>query len=189
LGDNGASFVQSHAIDTTPASIQDVIQRPWWQRTWVLQEILLAKKVVISCGRHMFEWPTRTEQIRDFEANLDKGKGLYFPMLRRIDFQIIRDFLLLQSQLKSTERSRLHDLVHEMHNRKCTDPRDKVFALLGLAADTDVKQNAANYSLSVKRVYQRLARTCLGANSVGFTDGSAEKWMELSDMLPISIVY
>ena len=40
-----------------------------------------------------------------------------------------------------------------------TDPRDKVFGLLGLAADKIVPLNPPDYKISTAEVYTRLAQT------------------------------
>ncbi|EJT76580.1 hypothetical protein GGTG_06498 [Gaeumannomyces tritici R3-111a-1] len=33
-----------------------ILYRPWWQRVWVLQELLLAKKVTPLYGPHSIDW-------------------------------------------------------------------------------------------------------------------------------------
>lgn len=50
----------------------------------------------------------------------------------------------------------LPDLLHDFRHRSCTDPRDKIFALLGLVMrDPKYRGLKADYTLSVEAVYRK----------------------------------
>ena len=34
----------------------DLIKRPYWSRMWIIQELLLARQIVVLCGRHHINW-------------------------------------------------------------------------------------------------------------------------------------
>ena len=55
-------------------------------------------------------------------------------------------------------------LLVAFQNSQCTDPRDKVFALLGLAVDCKNNEVVANYSKSVDTVYQDVMTFATGLN-------------------------
>ena len=42
----------------TPAwsGIADLLQRPWWSRCWIVQEIVMSGRILICCGLHRFLW-------------------------------------------------------------------------------------------------------------------------------------
>lgn len=35
---------------------QLLLERPWFRRTWVYQEIVMATKAIIICGTHIIDW-------------------------------------------------------------------------------------------------------------------------------------
>jgi hypothetical protein len=50
----------------------------------------------------------------------------------------------------------LLDLVELLQTRRCTDRRDRVFAILGLAVEEDSKENPPDYSMALPEVQLRL---------------------------------
>ena len=51
------------------------LERPYWSRCWILQELVLAKHVTLFCGRAMLAYPTAIETLIDV---LD-----YFPWMNQ----------------------------------------------------------------------------------------------------------
>lgn len=37
-------------------SLIKLLLRPWWRRVWVLQEVILVKKVSLYCGSMLVDW-------------------------------------------------------------------------------------------------------------------------------------
>ena len=52
----------------------------------------------------------------------------------------------------------LLDIVHEMLHKLRTDPRDKVFGLLGVPVTCDVEDFNVDYSMTVEETYLHLRR-------------------------------
>ncbi|KAM7191508.1 Heterokaryon incompatibility protein (HET) domain containing protein [Rhypophila sp. PSN 637] len=116
--------------------LEDLANRPYWSRIWVIQECLLPESIILFCGNTMMQWtdfqdilcnradvmvtefddpvpsPAVTSVITSFAA-------LPLAMARHVD----KHPELLQS---------LHDLLISHHRAECKDPRDKIFGLLGL---------------------------------------------------------
>ncbi|RYP42985.1 hypothetical protein DL770_011906 [Monosporascus sp. CRB-9-2] len=38
-------------------AVISLLRRPYWTRAWIVQEILLAKNVMLCCGKHKVAWP------------------------------------------------------------------------------------------------------------------------------------
>jgi hypothetical protein len=55
----------------------------------------------------------------------------------------------------------LLDLVELFQTRQCTDRRDRVFAILGLAVEEDSKENSPDYSTALPEVQLRLFRMAI----------------------------
>lgn len=109
-------------------AIADLANRPYWSRFWVIQEFLLGRHVVLYCSGNVIQWDDFKTILCD-EAGIDEfsieyGKNsthgaLPLVMARHID----KHPEILQP---------LHSLLIDHRSSKCKDPRDRVFALLGL---------------------------------------------------------
>jgi hypothetical protein len=152
-----------HAQVTT---LHFLLDRPWWHRVWVIQEVALAKQAVVCCGSDFYLYD---DFERLFHAVLD---GRVRSLLGRdgIPQETLGIlFLLLDSctggaslsQLK-LEQSRgqrvaLSTALKHTSNFLATDPRDKVFALLGLTSENLMRPD---YRLTTLQVYSS-AMTCM----------------------------
>ncbi|GAW16383.1 hypothetical protein ANO14919_058090 [Xylariales sp. No.14919] len=115
-----------------------IMEKAWWQRIWVVQETVVAKEPVVYYGKMCAPWRLLalaaveydTSRLRDnpdgFFASLNSGRSLM-------------QFTRIVMEIESTRRSweRLEPMVpltvlRKFRSRLATDPRDKVFAVLGL---------------------------------------------------------
>ncbi|KAF6814627.1 heterokaryon incompatibility protein [Colletotrichum plurivorum] len=121
-------------------AIQLLLRRPYFRRLWVVQEVVLSKRLSIHCGSSSALWPhdALTERLRfaSWARHREGGGGL------QDDADSARE--LLSFLLDTSECL-------------CQDPRDKVFALLGLVRNWDGPPITANYELSVRAVWTGIA--------------------------------
>ncbi|KAI0428216.1 heterokaryon incompatibility protein-domain-containing protein [Xylaria sp. FL1042] len=115
-----------------------IMEKAWWGRIWVVQETVVAEKPIVYYGNMCAPWRLfalaaveyDTSRVRD---NLD---GLYSHLNSG---QILMQFTRVIMEIESTRRSwrKQEPLVpltvlRKFRSRLATDPRDKVFAVLGL---------------------------------------------------------
>lgn len=128
----------SDGVWTPPHLLDPFLARPYFSRVWVVQEVVLSRKVIMMCGDTAVQW-TLNENLRQIYTS-----SYYetFPTLFRLErIHQIRVATILDALLVG---------------RSCnaSDPRDKVFALLGLV---DVlRRPSANYSMSTAEVYTKI---------------------------------
>jgi hypothetical protein len=159
-----------------------------------VQEIALAKSAIVVCGKHVFPWDMvsktlsfvkatkfyhhlHTEKLRQVAA-LQRKPGIYRRVLRsKLSVGIgpiyVNETRLSVSAATQTvkadgfQSSSLRMLLDKHRFSKSSDPRDKVYAFLGLA---DRKMSpfryypnvlAPDYSISVQEVYRETARIFL----------------------------
>lgn len=115
-------------------NILELGNRPYWSRFWVIQEFLLAGNVEIYCSGNRINW-------LDFKEILGHATGTN-SLIDQDPFE--PDNVLAESCAafplvvarhpdKHPEFFRsLYDLLVEHHRSKSKDPRDRVFALLGM---------------------------------------------------------
>jgi hypothetical protein len=128
---------------------QRFFTRPWFQRTWILQEVINAQSVEIQCGNMVIPWKA-LRAYDDYEINsyrplsLPEAVVLVSELRGGSDFWD-PDFMLLRT-LKRTR------------NCLSSDPRDKLYAILPLLGLTDlVSPLRPDYQRSTIQVFTDLA--------------------------------
>lgn len=122
-------------------AVTKLMQRPWWTRTWILQEAFLSRNPVARCG--MKEVPfTRFVFLKkqsDQAYWSTQGKWAGITLFERVPFtSCLSNWDITKAELSSPGRASLFSWIISMsHKLDATEMRDKVFALLGLVSDED----------------------------------------------------
>jgi len=108
--------------------------RPYWRRTWIIQELMLARRLRFFCCGHALEWPL--------------WRAFYWSNSRDLEMQLHDDFqpfLAIQMYQNEFDNPRLERpemcllrLIMYFGNSECSLPLDRVFGFLGLTRDVDV---------------------------------------------------
>ncbi|EOO03226.1 putative heterokaryon incompatibility protein [Phaeoacremonium minimum UCRPA7] len=113
---------------------------PYWQRLWIVQEVCLPRTVVFLHGGYLWS----QGQVRD-SLKIGSSAG------RVAENAIPVDTLLSTRDERFSEAMSLEILVEKFADCGCSDLRDKLYGLLGLANDVEsapasavVSQAAAN---------------------------------------------
>ena len=142
-------------------------QRTYWFRLWIVQEISVANDIVLCCGDDSIGW----EHFFDFlglafqrgTIRSEHGDSLLVKAISEDKFFSFQRKLVAAEALqvwKSALQSRpvrLFECLARHFYRESTDPRDKIFGLVGLG-DTDDYQIEINYLLPVEKIYTDYAR-------------------------------
>ncbi|KAJ9656288.1 hypothetical protein H2198_005063 [Neophaeococcomyces mojaviensis] len=149
--------VYKEILSTLPGSdtpawtyYMDIFSVPWSRRTWVLQEIALARNARIRYGRYVFPWDSFLDAFTFFTN--PTGMCL-LSMISILD-------ICRTTQETEEQPSSLLSLLREPRNQAATDPRDKVIGILGIIRNGlthDHTSYIAKYGLPVGEVYHRLA--------------------------------
>jgi len=129
-----------------------LLNRPWFQRLWVLQEVVLSREdAVVVCESEDCSWYVLSLACEWIGANGYYAEG-YCPATV---FNI--GHMRYASQRKGKlDLASLASVMSAVFY--ATNPRDKVFGLLGLASQDESDRLIPDYSLSPMEVYQNLAR-------------------------------
>lgn len=127
-----------------------LLERPWFTRSWIRQELSVGKDVVLLCGRDSFGWYTlkrSAARLGHFRHKLAKEAGIVAPGpqgTRNDDPPIPylahgwtcgQPVTKLIGSIRSVwyyHAGGLLDLLMTSRQFDATDPRDKVYAVLGL---------------------------------------------------------
>lgn len=112
-------------------NIQDIANRPYWTRFWVIQEFLLARQIHVWCSNQVID-DLHFKGVVGRETNLD----LYGSEGYEKSFTSKLKALRLLSGRHPDRHPELKQSLYELllHHRDfdCRDPRDRVFSLLSL---------------------------------------------------------
>jgi hypothetical protein len=131
------------ALQTSSGAIQEKVlnflERPWFSRVWVLQEVALATCALAICGSKCVPWSNFpawwAQNAASFQGRIPPSALAYNPVVKKSFLQ----------QLYDTRPSR------------ASDPRDKVFALAEMSSTEDRLFVQPNYEKSVAEIYTEVA--------------------------------
>ncbi|KAL5318093.1 hypothetical protein ACEPPN_015197 [Leptodophora sp. 'Broadleaf-Isolate-01'] len=179
IGEHSVSNQVNASIPFSRTKI--LLQRPWWQRIWVLQEVVLpimdskthrgakARDVVFACGTSRSCLLHLAPALTLFRLHELASTGtLYFvennTTVRWID---PRPFLMLSARVWGRRISLTQLLMStsrytSANQRLCSsDARDRIFGLLGICSDADQLGIFPDYTISCTRLYTQVAATLI----------------------------
>jgi hypothetical protein len=155
FGDPGAATAAKNIV-------KDLLDRPYWTRMWVVQEVVLAKNLRLKYGNHQVNFDDLVywaktivywyrhcvHEFRTCIVAIDRSNILctnFYRLCRQQGCSISVDILL-----------------KHYHDRACADPRDRIISLLGISPsflDTKDRLNNANlYEMSESRLCEHVSR-------------------------------
>lgn len=156
-------------IDSTSVeAFRLLIARDWFERVWTVQEAAApVKKKTIQCGYSRIDWWSFIAAAKFLShAIIRPDLKDYFPNSNPLSTTTPLRGLFNLDQLQRLIEGGSHqtDLLRTLANHrhyKATDPRDKVYALLGLVTEALTEDWVYNYSLDFRTVYLKVAEHCI----------------------------
>jgi hypothetical protein len=147
-----------------------ILRKPWFTRLWVLQEGALARD---GCAHVMY-----ADQYCSMESLLDITELVVTASRSNLDlFKAMQDIKMeivcllgLYTARASTRRpmalrtlrpSTLIEMMVQARGRRCKDPRDHVYGVLGLLAEGTGKAVGVDYAKPVREVFVDAMRVAL----------------------------
>lgn len=112
--------------------LEDVLSRPYWSRLWILQEVALAQRVDLLCGRRRCAWDELKGPIE--YLRLDNGLSSLDTWITLKESNVVWEELRRHENWKPRE-SPLVRIVLKFSKARCGDPRDKLYGLLSMAGE------------------------------------------------------
>ncbi|KIM94136.1 hypothetical protein OIDMADRAFT_136552, partial [Oidiodendron maius Zn] len=152
---------------TIHIAILELLGRPWFRRIWVLQEVAAARQVRIVCGSTDIDGYAFCLGLLAWERSYPGVQDRIRPVAYLIMRSIFRpEYTADPSGVVSLGICPLGELMDMYLAHEATDPRDKVFALLGMGSDDPGAVDAAglspNYHIPFGSLLERLVRFLLG---------------------------
>lgn len=119
-------------------ALDELLARPWWARTWVVQEVWNAASVTITCGQASIDWKFFQAAMDYHEAWDEMGDMMIIKEVTRAHIwqKLRRRYsLAIHISKERINNSSLSDLLWNTWDREATNPVDKVYAMLNLVGD------------------------------------------------------
>ncbi|KAJ3578068.1 hypothetical protein NPX13_g2495 [Xylaria arbuscula] len=124
-----------------------VLSRPWFRRTWVVQEATLNHSVEVICGRDSTEIGTLQRCVLAAWRFVESW-ALFNPEPAVLGMWCATRLFVIRDEFLQRGSVRFERLLQHAYCCECSDKRDAVFAFLGLA-DKSLSLPAPNYSVPV----------------------------------------
>ena len=146
--ESGHQDLDDQAINESNwTAMRHFLQRSWFNRIWVLQEVVAAQQVTVMCGEYWFPWkdivqvsdyyssslycPQRSFGGEDLQLLLESSTSLRYTV-GRVPVAIATLWLLVKENQEKDRVRILRGTFMIGRSLLCSDPRDKVYALLGI---------------------------------------------------------
>ena len=165
-------------LDTSEqAFLSTVLERSWFQRRWIIQEVLVANTSGLTpyfrVGGHGWNWPFMVYIVE--KSGRSRARDRFLPLVQRMvnDNLIPGPFATARNSardlLDASGRPLYNSIIETLHmfeDAKCYDPRDRLYALLSMGWGPE--KLSVNYTASVEDVYTDFAMRLLQATSDDF---------------------
>jgi Heterokaryon incompatibility protein (HET) len=148
-------------------AFRSFFDRPWYERIWVVQEILPARNAFLLCGQHAVPWDSVKYAATWYhwkasavaknlpEPDVDGIKSTVSMNLRwsvRLGSEFFRD--PTDHKERPSYKWDLLNLLNTFRSRLATEPKDKLYALLGLSANNEDPLLQPDYSKSMMEIFR-----------------------------------
>ncbi|VBB71410.1 Putative protein of unknown function [Podospora comata] len=163
-------------LDENKAEIAFFLERPWFRRRWIVQEVVLAKSVAIHCGRWKIDWDTF--HLAMFEL-FESDQGI-FTQDHRTTMRTMtgvrnggRTITAVRNIGVAAKKQLPLDTLVEFASFLCADPRDRLYALYGVIKRWSPRQvtmqlsqiSNIDYSLPTETVFTNFAAELMQINT------------------------
>lgn len=117
-------------------AMEELLDLSYWHRIWIVQEFVLARRLQIYCGSHSISWKAfdgALSHVLRFKAH--RFPDTHFVQTRFWSISHSAGRKVWDMRSRGRENKTLLSLLEAFQNSQCSDRRDKVYALLGLAKD------------------------------------------------------
>ena len=160
-----AQLVTSDSTHPVWDGIDAIFRRRWFYRMWIIQEFLSAKQRVFWLGPKTLEWELDFDSAPlalDLTARMRTLQGPRASAIHVNAFHNAEELTTLRYDHEGDGVGSLYEVLSKTYGSDSTDPRDRVFAIIGLVqGDSEKAANLVDYSKSTQQVLIEVAKQIL----------------------------
>lgn len=160
-----AAFLRKDCADIESwRAMVNFFHHPWFERIWVYQEFVLSADTRLLSNFHFTNMMAMDSAIETYTMSEGRFRlpwesarfNIAQNMWRvRARFYYLRKY---NREARRLSRTTVLDVMEATSAAKCYDPRDRVFAIVGLFSKKKIGRFKIDYSASLSRVYTDFAR-------------------------------
>jgi hypothetical protein len=135
-----------------------LLSKECWTRVWIIQELAAASSITILCGAYSVSWQALLQTL---PADLLASRITSYPRHAHGIIMFYIDLITKFHQIHTFRSDRLArkpvallEALYRSQHALSTDPKDKLYGLLGLAFDGTNFISHPNYSRTKEEVYR-----------------------------------
>ncbi|KAH8598385.1 heterokaryon incompatibility protein-domain-containing protein [Bisporella sp. PMI_857] len=121
--------------------LYSLCDNPYWKRVWIIQELGLAKKLLVHYGAYTVDWMTFIKKIQSYH---DLKESLPVKLQKQLDE-------------KYENSHKLQALIESHQDSLCKEARDHIYGFVGLAVDCQ-EGFPTDYGKSLYEVWKDVIR-------------------------------
>ncbi|KAK0124553.1 hypothetical protein ONS95_009501 [Cadophora gregata] len=134
-------------------ALQLYYESQFWMRAWIIQEIVLSKNLIFVNSAGTFSWQQFSDTAMKLSEELivfEREENVWpsFEVFLVLIAELAMSVGLLKKQLANTDRSQwptVAELLDKWDLLSATNPRDQIYAMLGLCSDWHDPALSPNY--------------------------------------------
>jgi hypothetical protein len=140
-------------------AVNKIFERSWWHRLWTVQESILGQTIIFVCGARQISGETLFAVQKCYFKHILyccsslQSKPSFIHMDLYSQPMSILELLFMSRFYKGSYT--ISSLLAYYRSRRCTDPRDKVYGLLGLAESEETNIIIPDYSSPISTIYEQ----------------------------------
>lgn len=178
VGFKAMAIIEKYAADSElhwPDLKHDLVQlfqmyhflhNEWWSRVWTVQEAVLARQVTYQYGPRLLSESDLLKAAASYRNHVFVRRCCYSALERNkslitttanitVGMETLLDLASIRANLQK-EKLRFDEVIAKFRTRRATDPRDKVFGLLGISRG--VRTASIDYALTAAQVFEATTR-------------------------------
>jgi len=145
--------VEIPLTDREATAIRALLERPWFSRLWITQEVQLANESArLYCGRDSISWYHFRRAVLALDVKQNLNALLPLPLLAKVSNLVFYN--------RSTPSLKM---LWATRRAQCFDSRDRIYAVLGLLEPRFSMLVNPDYNITPAATYQRACQTWLEA--------------------------
>jgi len=139
------------------------LDRPYWRRVWIIQELALARQSSVHCGPHSIDWRTLKKVLE--KCGTATMSSLMYSQITSPEFVNAQHLPQFHTDISSGKPLKFLEALQRSLGSLSTDPRDKVVALLSLVYDGGHFIPVPNYRQSLESVCVSITMSAISSLS------------------------
>ncbi|KAJ4291931.1 hypothetical protein N0V90_009829 [Kalmusia sp. IMI 367209] len=146
-----------------------ILERPWFTRIWIVQEVAAGKSAKVFCGNYSVDWNDLVKAVK-FSLDMGLRAANIYGREQILRIAQTRDEYLVSSTGDGSagEFERLQRLLFRHHGSSSTVPHDMVYALRGLSGMPTIYEE-----------HQRFVQSLMSSNYIP----SMADWNEMTKQI------